>query len=81
MYGDVAVGTYGRRVSIGYSWEQSVKNYEDGTALFDVINIRTGSIILRSVAQGRMKSNMSKADRQQLTITVVHELLKQFPPT
>jgi hypothetical protein len=23
---------------------------------------------------------MSKADREQLTITVVHELLKQFPP-
>jgi hypothetical protein len=23
---------------------------------------------------------MSKAEREQLTITVVHELLKQFPP-
>jgi len=33
------------------------------------------------VAEGRLKNNMSKAEREQLTITVIHELLKQFPPT
>jgi hypothetical protein len=80
MHGGVAGGTYGRSVSIGYSSGQSVKTYEDGTAMFDVIDIKTGRIIWRGVAEGRLKSNMSKADREQLTITVVHELLKQFPP-
>jgi hypothetical protein len=81
MHGGVAGGTYGRSVSIGYSSGQSVKTYEDGTAVFDVIDIRTGKIVWRGVAEGRLKNNMSKADREQLTITVVHELLKQFPPT
>lgn len=80
MYGGVAGGTYGRSVSVGYSSGQSVKTYEDGTAMFDVIDIKTGRIVWRGVAEGRLKNNMSKADREQLTITVVHELLKQFPP-
>ena len=80
MHGGVAGGTYGRSVSIGYSSGQSVKTYEDGTAMFDVIDIKTGRIIWRGVAEGRLKNNMSRADRKQLTITVVHELLEQFPP-
>lgn len=80
MHGGVAAGTYGRSVSVGYSSGPSVKTYEDGTAVFDVIDIRTGKIVWRGVAEGRLKNNMSKADREQLTITVVHELLEQFPP-
>ena len=80
MHGGVAAGTYGRSVSVGYSSGQSVKTYEDGTAMFDVIDIKTGRIVWRGVAEGRLNNNMSKADREQLTITVVHELLKQFPP-
>ena len=81
MHGGVAAGTYGRSVSVGYSSGPSVKTYEDGTAMFDVIDIKTGRIVWRGVAEGRLKNNMSKADREQLTITVVHELLKQFPPS
>ena len=80
MHGGVAAGTYGRSVSVGYSSGQSVKTYEDGTAMFDVIDIKTGRIVWRGVAEGRLTNNMTKADREQLTITVVHELLKQFPP-
>ena len=80
MHGGVAAGTYGRSVSVGYSSGPSVKTYEDGTAMFDVIDIKTGRIVWRGVAEGRLKNNMTKADREQLTITVVHELLKQFPP-
>ena len=80
MHGGVAAGTYGRSVSVGYSSGQSVKTYEDGTAMFDVIDIKTSRIVWRGVAEGRLKNNMSKAEREQLTITVVHELLKQFPP-
>ena len=80
MHGVVAAGTYGRSVSIGYSSGQPVKTYEDGTAMFDVIDIKTGRIVWRGVTEGRLKNNMSKADREQLTITVVHELLEQFPP-
>jgi hypothetical protein len=53
----------------------------DGKAVFDVIDIRTGKIVWCGVAEGRSKNNMSKADREQLPITVVHELLMQFPPS
>lgn len=81
MHGGVGVGTYGKSVSVGYSSGPSVKTYEDGTAVFDVIDINTGKIVWRGVAEGRLKNNMSKAEREQLTITVIHELLKQFPPT
>ena len=80
MHGGVAAGTYGRSVSVGYSSGQSVKTYEDGTAMFDVIDIKTGRIVWGGVAEGRLKNNMTKADREQLTITVVHELLEKFPP-
>ena len=81
MHGGVGVGTYGKSVSVGYSSGPSVKTYEDGTAVFDVIDIRSGKIVWRGVAEGRLKNKMSKADKEQLTITVVHELLKQFPPS
>jgi hypothetical protein len=80
MHGGVGVGTYGKSVSVGYSSGPSVKTYEDGTAVLDVIDIKTGKIVWRGVVEGRLKNNMSKVDREQLTITVVHELLKQFPP-
>ena len=80
MHGGVGVGTCGKSVSVGYFSGPSVKTYEDGTAVFDVIDINTGKIVWRGVAEGRLKNNMSKAEREQLTITVIHELLKQFPP-
>ena len=80
MHGGVGVGTYGKSVSVGYSSGPSVRTYEDGTAVFDVIDIRSGKIVWRGVAEGRLKNKMSKADKEQLTITVVHELLNQFPP-
>ena len=67
-------------MSVGYSSGPSVKTYEDGTAIFDVIDIATEKIVWRGVAEGRLKNKMTAADKQQLTITVLHELLKEFPP-
>ena len=80
MHGSVGAGTYGKSVSVGYSSGQSVKTYEDGTAIFDVIDVATEKIVWRGVAEGRLKNKMTAADKQQLTITVLHELLTQFPP-
>jgi hypothetical protein len=39
MHGGVGVSNYGKSVSVGYSSGPSVKTYEDGTAVFDVIDI------------------------------------------
>ena len=80
MHGGVGVSNYGKSVSIGYSSGSSVKTYEDGTAIFDVIDVRSGKIVWRGVAEGRLKNKMSKADKEVLTVTVLHELLSRFPP-
>ncbi len=80
MHGGVGVSNYGKSVSVGYSSGPSVKTYEDGTAVFDVIDIRTSKIVWRGVAEGRLKNKMSYADKQELRVTVLHELLSAFPP-
>jgi hypothetical protein len=80
MHGGVGVSNYGKSVSVGYSSGPSVKTYEDGTAVFDVIDIRTNKIVWRGVAEGRLKNKMSFADKQELRVTVLHELLSAFPP-
>jgi hypothetical protein len=51
MHGGVGVSNYGKSVSVGYSSGPSVKTYEDGTAVFDVIDIRTSKIVWRGVAE------------------------------
>ena len=80
MHGGVGVSNYGKSVTLGYSSGPSVKTYEDGTAVFDVIDIRTNKIVWRGVAEGRLKNKMSYADKQELRVTVLHELLSAFPP-
>ena len=80
MHGGVGVSNYGKSVSLGYSSGPSVKTYEDGTAVFDVIDVRTNKIVWRGVAEGRLKNKMSYADKQELRVTVLHELLSAFPP-
>lgn len=52
MHGGVGVSNYGKSVSVGYSSGPSVKTYEDGTAVFNVIDIRTSKIVWRGVAEG-----------------------------
>ena len=80
MHGGVGMSNYGKSVSLGYSSGPSVKTYEDGTAVFDVIDIRTSKIVWRGVAEGRLKNKMSSAEKQELRVTVLHELLSAFPP-
>jgi len=79
-YGSAAVGTYGRAVSIGYSTGPSVKTYEDGTAILDIIDVRSQKLVWRGVAQGRLKNDRDLADRRKATIKVTRELLDAFPP-
>lgn len=80
MTGGVGMSNYGKSVSVGYSSGPSVKTYEDGTAVLDVIDTRTSKIVWRGVAEGRLKNKMSYADKQELRATVLHELLSAFPP-
>ena len=51
-----------------------------GTAVFEVIGMRSGKTVWRGVAESPLKNNMSKADIEQLMITVINEILNQFSP-
>lgn len=79
-FGSVSKGSRGSAVSVGYSTGSSTKTYEDGTAILDIIDIRTNRTVWRGVATGRLKQGMSQGDRSKLTIQIVNELLKDFPP-
>lgn len=80
MHGSVAAGTYGRGVSIGYSSGPSVREYDEGTAILDVIDARTRKIVWRGVAEGRLKDHPTMSDRYKATMAVASELLADFPP-
>lgn len=79
-YGGVAAGTYGRAVSVGYSTGPSVRVYEDGTAILDMIDVRTQKLVWRGVAEGRLKNERSLDDRKRAVEMVSRELLSAFPP-
>ena len=80
MYGGVGAGTYGRTASIGYSTGASVRVYKDGTAILDVIDVRTRNIVWRGVAEGRLKNDSTASDKRRATAEVAATLLKSFPP-
>jgi len=80
MHGSVAAGTYGRGVSIGYSSGPSVREYDEGTAVLDVIDARTRKIVWRGVAEGRLKDHPTISDRYKATVAIASELLAEFPP-
>ncbi len=80
LHGSAAAGTYGRGVSIGYSTGPSVREYEDGTAVLDVIETKEQRIIWRGIAEGRLKNDRDMSDKYKATVEVTRELLADFPP-
>jgi hypothetical protein len=81
MHGGAAIGTYGSAVSVGYSTGPSVRVYTEGTALLDVIDVKTMSLVWRGTAQGRLKDDRTMADKRRATVAVARELLAEFPPS
>ena len=80
MYGGVGAGTYGRSASIGYSTGSTVRVYKDGTAILDVIDVRTRNVVWRGVAEGRLKNDSTPNDKRRVTLEVAETLLRNFPP-
>jgi len=80
FHGGAAAGTYGRGVSLGYSTGPSVREYEDGTAVLDVIDAKTQRIVWRGIAEGRLKNERNMKDKYNATVKVTQELLAEFPP-
>lgn len=80
MHGAVGVGTYGSGVSIGYSSGPSVKKYQEGTVVLDVIDTQSGKIVWRGIAEGRLKDSLSIKDKNRIASEVSREMLAEFPP-
>lgn len=80
VHGGVGVGTYGSGVSIGYSSGPSVKHYQEGTVVLDVIDAGSQKIIWRGIAEGRLKDHLSRKDKNRIAAEVSRELLADFPP-
>ena len=80
MHGSVGAGTYGKSVSVGYSSGPSVREYEEGTAILDIIDASSQKIVWRGIAEGRLKDHASMNERYKVTVEVTRELLAGFPP-
>jgi len=80
MHGSVSGGTYGRGVSVGYSSGPSVREYDEGTAILDIIDAKTQKIVWRGIAEGRLKDHPSMSERYNATMAIASELLADFPP-
>ena len=80
MHGSVGAGTYGKSVSVGYSSGPSVREYEEGTAILDIIDASSQKIVWRGIAEGRLKDHPSMNERYKVTVEVTSELLAGFPP-
>lgn len=81
LYGGAGVGTYGAGVSIGYSSGPSVREYDEGTVVLDIIDTRSGKIVWRGIAEGRLKDSLSQQDKNRIAAEVSRELLADFPPS
>lgn len=80
VHGGVGMGTYGNSVGVGYSTGPSVRVYEDGTAILDVIDAKTRKIVWRGIAEGRLKNDRDLSDKRRATVEVASRLLAAFPP-
>ncbi|WP_162846173.1 DUF4136 domain-containing protein [Seongchinamella sediminis] len=80
VHGGVGVGTYGSGVSIGYSSGPSVRHYQEGTVVLDVIDAGSQKIVWRGIAEGRLKDDLSLQDKNRIAAEVSRELLADFPP-
>ena len=80
MHGGVSAGSYGNSVMVGYSSGPSVREYDEGTAILDVIDASTQKIVWRGIAEGRLKDHPTMSERYKATTAVASELLGDFPP-
>lgn len=80
MHGGVSAGSYGNSVMVGYSSGPSVREYDEGTAILDVIDASTQKIVWRGIAEGRLKDHQTMSERYKATTAVASELLGDFHP-
>ena len=74
--------TYGygyRGVRAGAS-TTTVRPYEEGTLVLDMIDGPSKQLIWRGAAQAEIKENATPEERQKRINEAVHKLLEQFPP-
>jgi hypothetical protein len=71
-------------LSYGYAptgTETQVSEYQQGTFVFDVIDINDDTLIWRGTAEGRMsKQELTPDERDAKIATIIREVLYAFPP-
>ncbi len=75
-------GSYGRRMSVGYSSgpDVQVTHYQQGTLIIDIINPETDQLMWRGAADGRLPKNADRAEKDKLIQQYVTKILSDFPP-
>ncbi len=80
MYGGMGVGSYGSGVTLGYSSGPSVRTWEEGTVVLDILNASTGKVIWRGIAEGRLQESLTQKEKNHIAAELSRELLSKFPP-
>lgn len=84
----IDVTTYDSTFYRGYGYRMSlpetiVREYDEGTLVFDVMDTREKKVVWRGVAQGRLRPETAQLDPAQVqerVDEVVDEVLASFPP-
>jgi hypothetical protein len=71
-------GRYGRYGGIGTT--TTVREYQEGTLLIDVIDPSSKQLIWRGSGQSRINQYSTPADREQRVNEAVKQILEKFPP-
>ena len=74
-YGYGAYGRYG-----GISTTTTVREYQEGTLLIDVIDPSANKLVWRGSGQARIRQSSTPEDRKARIDEAVKEILEKFPP-
>lgn len=90
VYGGYAPGWYGyygagpyRHGGIGYTTvntETRVTHYQQGTFILDIVDPKSGKLVWRGTAEGRIRKNTTQAQKEESIKEVVTKVLSNFPP-
>jgi len=72
-------GPYGPTMGLTYS-TPTVREYQEGTLIVDVVDGREDQLAWRGVVQGEVHERRDAQERQQALEKAVKEAMKDFPP-
>ena len=90
LEGKIDVTTVNRYYGYGYGrWRggavvvgqtTSVREYDEGTLIIDIVDAASNELVWRGTAQGEIKANATGEQRSERVRSVVQQILEDFPP-